>query len=607
MRHVCATLFAVTCLAASPALAQQPRTLAAGQTVEGELRDGDPVGRTRRAPYHVWLLDGRRAQRVVLDMISPDFDTYLVVRDPDGFLVGQDDDSGDEANARVRLVLPRDGRYRVIATAFSEDGRGHYTLSASTWQTPAAPAAGQVTALAIGQAADGVLEPGDEVAADGGFQDRWTVEARAGQRFRVEMRSQDFDAYLIVLGPNGAEIASDDDGLGGRDATVAFRAAAAGRHTVVATSYQDNPTAGVYRIELVEESGRFAEPGMTAAIAGGQTLEGRLENGDLSGSRGYEDRWTFQGRQGQMVRIDVMSTQFDPYAVLRVDEMAVDSNDDGGEGTDSRLVTVLPRTGAYTLIVSPYSETRSGGLYRVALAFTEPPRGAGEIARIRAGERQSGRLEPGDRRREAGGYADWWEFDGRAGQQVLIDMRSREFDAYLELYDPQGNLLGQDDDGGDGTDSHLSLALPGSGRYRIVARSFGSSDRSGLYELELEVAAPAAPPGRVQELRENQAVLGRLEEGDSLAGDSTWIDVYLFRAPRDGRVTVELGSGDFDTYLIVAEVGGATIGTDDDGGEGTNSQLTFAVRGGRTYRIVANSFGSEPSGGTYRIRLRYGE
>lgn len=592
---------------AAPLAAQAPRSVTVGQPASDSLTSRDPVRRTVRAPYHVWLLQGRRGDRLTVDLVSPDFDAYLIVRDPDGFTLGSDDDSGGELNARLHLILAREGTYRILATAVTDSARGRYTLSVSGWETPPAAAPGQSVPIAPGETRSGVLEPGDELSADGPYQDRWTFDARSGARFRVELRSGDLDAYLTVLGPDGAVVGSDDDGLGDRNSLVSFRAPSAGRYTILASSFGDELRAGVYRLTLLEETEAFPDPGAPATIAAGETKTGRLETGDAVGGRGLEDHWTFEGRAGDVVRLDAVSADFDAYLSLAFGAMPVDSNDDGGGGQNARILTVLPATGTYTATVSGFSESRSGGRYTLALVTAAPPPAAGRVARIATGQRLVGRLERGDQPRPEGGYQDVWEFDGRSGQDVTIELRSPAFDTYLELRDPRGATLAENDDGfGEGTDSFIAARLSRDGRYRIVVRGYGESEAVGLYELALGAAVPPAAPGRVAEVRLGETVTGRLEAGDSVLGDSSYADVLLFRPAAAGRVVIQLRSTDFDAYLLLQDADGHTLASDDDGGSGTDSQLMYEVEAGRTYRIVANSYGDERSTGLYRLTVRPG-
>ena len=595
---VCAAL-------AAPAAAQSPRTVALGRPVADSLTARDPQRRGGHAPYHVWLFEGRRGQRVTIDLTSADFDAYLLLRDPDGYVVGTDDDSGDELNARLHAILGRDGTFRIVATAVGDSARGRYTLAVGGWETPAAPAPGQAAAIAVGETRDGVLEPGDELGGDGPYQDRWTLEAAAGARLRVELRSEDFDAYLVVLGPDGRVLGSDDDGLGDRNALLAFRTAGAGRYSVLVSSFGDELRSGAYRLTVLQESGDLADPGKAIPIQAGETREGRLETGDAVGARGPEDRWIFQGRAGDVVRLDAVSADFDAYLVLRSEAAVVDSNDDGGDGNNARILAVLPSTGTYTAVVSAFSEGRSAGRYSLALANLAAPAGPGRTARIAIGQRLAGRLEPGDQAREDGNLQDAWEFDGRAGQDVTIEARSAAFDTYLELRDPAGTVVAENDDGlGEGTNSLIAARLPRAGRYRIVVRGYGDGASAGVYELALGEAAPSARPGEVREIRIGETATGRLEPGDSVMGDSTYADIVTFRPTTSARVTVLLRSSDFDAYLLLQDADGRTLASDDDGGSGTDAQLTYAVVAGRTYRLVANSYGAERATGAYRLTVR---
>ena len=551
---VCAAL-------ASPAAAQSPRTVTLGRPVTDSLTARDPQRRSSHAPYQVWQFEGRRGQRVAIDLTSADFDAYLLLRDPDGYVVATDDDSGDELNARLHTILGRDGTYRIVATAVGDSARGRYDLAVAGWETPAAPAAGQPAAIAAGETRDGVLEPGDELGGDGPYQDRWTLAAPAGARLRAELRSADFDAYLVVLGPDGRIVGTDDDGLGDRNAMLAFRAPEAGRYTILASSYGDELRTGAYRLTVSQETGEFADPGKATPLRAGETRDGRLESGDAVGGRGAEDRWTFQAHAGDVVRLDAVAADFDAYLELRFEESVVDSNDDGGDGTNARILAVLPATGTYTAVVSAFSEGRSAGRYTLGLVTLAAPAGPGRTARIAAGQRLAGRLESGDQMREDGTPQDTWEFDGRAGQDLTVELRSSAFDTYLELRDPAGAVVAENDDGfGEGTDSFISARLPRSGRYRLVVRGYGEGAATGLYELALGEASPSAQPGQVRELRLGETAMGRLEPGDSVLGDSTYADVLTFRPTTSQRVMIQLRASDFDAYLLLQDAAGPHAG-----------------------------------------------
>ncbi len=62
--------------------------------------------------------DGKRGQRVIIDMMSDDFDSYLILLDIDGNELAQDDDGGDNTNARIDVTLPATGTYTLLANSY---------------------------------------------------------------------------------------------------------------------------------------------------------------------------------------------------------------------------------------------------------------------------------------------------------------------------------------------------------------------------------------------------------------------------------------------------------------------------------------------------------
>ena len=105
-------------------------------------------------------------------------------------------------------------------------------------------------------------------------------------------------------------------------------------------------------------------------------------------------------------------------------------------------------------------------------------------------------LERSDRADDLGRLFDRYSFVGEAGDRVIIDMSSLEFDALLMLTLPDGSTLEFDDFGG-GPNPRIDIELEQSGRYLLTATSYGSLV-TGRYTLDVELGdgdtAPAAPP-----------------------------------------------------------------------------------------------------------------
>lgn len=205
-------------------------------------------------------------------------------------------------------------------------------------------------------------------------------------------------------------------------------------------------------------------------------------------------------------------------------------------------------------------------------------------------------------------YFNAYGFDGQAGQQVLIEMSSSDFDAYLILIGPEGESIGQDDDSGGGTNSRLIATLPASGRYTILANTY-SAGETGSYSLRAATTSArttqnpgtprTTPQGAI--LRE-QGVLG--ENSQVLEQDGSLYDQYQFQGRQGQRVTVTMESSEFDTYLLLIDPDGQLVDQNDDGSESsTNSQITATLPADGTYTVVANAYDSSGRG-RYTITVR---
>ncbi|QQE65135.1 hypothetical protein GFS31_18200 [Leptolyngbya sp. BL0902] len=81
-------------------------------------------------------------------------------------------------------------------------------------------------------------------------------------------------------------------------------------------------------------------------------------------------------------------------------------------------------------------------------------------------------------------------FEAVAGQIVVIDLISDEFDTFLGLFDLNRELVGANHDGGEGTNARLVLSLPDTGTYQVSVLSFISGE-TGRYQLTIQPGTTA--------------------------------------------------------------------------------------------------------------------
>ncbi|MBE9118193.1 trypsin-like peptidase domain-containing protein [Lusitaniella coriacea LEGE 07157] len=194
---------------------QPPQPLALnGAIVRGALTREDNVLRTDNSFFDIYSFEGRRGHRVDLQMNSQEVDSYLILVDPNGEQIAQDDDSGGGNNARIVATLPRDGTYLAIANTYESGQSGRYTLQARLGGTESRRRSSQ------GNTRDrdfllrqtGILGPGaPRLRADGSLYREYVFQGRAGQSVTITLESPDFDTYLILLDSYSRKLAENDD------------------------------------------------------------------------------------------------------------------------------------------------------------------------------------------------------------------------------------------------------------------------------------------------------------------------------------------------------------------------------------------------------------
>lgn len=76
-------------------------------------------------------------------------------------------------------------------------------------------------------------------------------------------------------------------------------------------------------------------------------------------------------------------------------------------------------------------------------------------------------------------------FFGEAGKKVKILLESSDFDTYLALFNPQDELLEENDDIDEtNTNSQIIITLPETGTYRVIVNSYDATGR-GRYQLRV--------------------------------------------------------------------------------------------------------------------------
>jgi hypothetical protein len=96
------------------------------ETYRGELdSEDDQIAGVFRDTYEVDLAPG---QRLIVDLRSEDFDTFLRVLEPDGEAEENDDYGEETGHSHIEMLALNEGTYSIQVTSFSPGSSGAYVL-----------------------------------------------------------------------------------------------------------------------------------------------------------------------------------------------------------------------------------------------------------------------------------------------------------------------------------------------------------------------------------------------------------------------------------------------------------------------------------------------
>lgn len=210
----------------------------------GTLDRNSNVLESDNSYFDVYTFDVQQGQNITVEMISNELNAYLILLDPNGQDIAQDDDSGNGSNARLVATAPLSGQYTVLANSYATGEVGNYQL-----QVSAGASSNASSGLLLQE--EGYLGQGSLILqSDGSLYQVHDFFGEAGQQVTIVMESNEFDTYLILIGPNEEVIEQNDDvSPNNLNSAITLTLPASGTYRAIANAY-DSTGRGRYSIRV---------------------------------------------------------------------------------------------------------------------------------------------------------------------------------------------------------------------------------------------------------------------------------------------------------------------------------------------------------------------
>ncbi len=220
---------------------------------EGTLKPDDAIYAEQKAPHQAISVELIAGKSYAIDLASKAIDPFLYLENPDGKIIAKDDDGGGELNARIVLVAPKSGSYRIIVTAFGVvEAPGAFTLR--VFDLEKVPGInGKVVFEKAGTlaAADPVHpiknQPHQVVA----------IKGMPGKNYMIEVSQpagQDVDLYIAVEDKNGKLVSNNITPNNQIHRTMGFNPKVASEHRLIITSFEPVEKAN-FAVRVIELGG----------------------------------------------------------------------------------------------------------------------------------------------------------------------------------------------------------------------------------------------------------------------------------------------------------------------------------------------------------------
>ena len=185
----------------------------------------------------------------------------------------------------------------------------------------------------------------------------------------------------------------------------------------------------------------------------------------------------------------------------------------------------------------------------------------------------------------------------------IIDLTTKDFDAYLRLLNKKGDELAEDDDGGGDLNARIIYSAKATEDHQIVVTTFdGEVGKFSLKvrEFTLKGEAKARTIGK-----DGFTITANIAQGDKSPIGKLG-RIYSFQLKAGESYTIDLESATMDSYLYLFDSKNKLLAQDDDSGGDVNSRITFRATADGVYHVLATTLDGEETG-EFTLKVRNGK
>jgi hypothetical protein len=233
-----------------------------------------------------------------------------------------------------------------------------------------------------------------------------------------------------------------------------------------------------------------------AGLAGDKKFELAAEKGEFTATTARDKvrtdcpstLYSFHFTEGRTYTIDLRSDAFDAY--LRLEDpsgkIVAEDDDSGGGKTmhDARIVYKAPRSGNFTVVCTSYNSNAKGPY---TLTIVHDGQGKEEKRDFLLDVKDKLTKEDPKDKDRGNIFCKKYKLEMKPKTTYVIELVSKDFDAFLRLENADGKELKRDDDGfGEGLNARIIFDCDQAGTYVIYATSF-EENATGAFHLRVYV------------------------------------------------------------------------------------------------------------------------